>query len=75
MPYANNVVVFSDKDVIEEDYMKLYFNNSFNNLTLYYNELSKDFSSKDISLIKVPIKKYIKRKPIYNAKEKENIRI
>ena len=75
IPYVNNVVVFSDKDVIEEDYMKLYFNNSFNNLTLYYNELSKDFSSKDISLIKVPIKKYIKRKPIYNAKEKENIRI
>lgn len=75
IPYANNVIVFSDKDVIEEDYMKLYFNNSFNNLTLYYNELSKDFSSENISLIKVPIKKYIKRKPIYNAKEKENIRI
>lgn len=75
IPYANNVIVFSDKDVIEEDYMNLYFNNSFNNLTLYYNELDKDFSSKNISLIKVPIKKYIKRKPIYNAKEKENIRI
>lgn len=75
IPYANNVIVFSDKDVIEEYYMNLYFNNSFNNLTLYYNELEKDFSSKNISLIKVPIKKYIKRKPIYNAKEKENIRI
>lgn len=58
----SDVIIFSDKDVKEENYMNIYFNNCVKSLTLYYNEYEKDFGTTNIHPIKVPITKYIKRK-------------
>lgn len=60
IPYAD-VIVLSDKDIKEYRYMDLYFCNLTKSLTLYYNELGKDFGEKQIFPIKVPINRYIKK--------------
>ena len=60
MTYAD-VIIFSDKDMDESQYMNLFFNNTVRSLTLYYNEFEKDFGTTNINPIKVPVTKYIKR--------------
>lgn len=61
MTYAD-VIIFSDRDMNESDYMNIYYNNTVKSLTLYYNEFEKDFGTSNINPIKVPINKYIKKR-------------
>ena len=57
-----DVIILSDKDVSEDKYMNIFYNNSVKSLTLYYNSEEKDFGTSNINLVKVPIKRYFKRK-------------
>ena len=61
IPFAD-VIIFSDSDLKEADYMPIYFNNATKSVTLYYNSLSKDFGTHLIDPVKIPVTKYIKRK-------------
>lgn len=73
--FSDDVFIFSDKDVLEYRYMNLYFNNSCNRLTLFYNESEKDFGTKNIKLLKVPIKKYWKKDNYKNVKKEKSFGI
>lgn len=57
-----DVIILSDKDVTEDKYMNIFYNNAVKSLTLYYNSEDKDFGTGNINPVKVPIKKYFKRK-------------
>lgn len=61
IPFAD-VIIFSDSDLTEADYMPIYFNNAVKSITLYYNSLNKDFGTHLIDPVKIPITEYIKRK-------------
>ena len=58
--YAD-VIIFSDKDLTEDRYMNVFYNNSVKSLNLYYNEYDKDFGTDKINPVKIPIKRYYKK--------------